>query len=113
MPAETFQKKPVQVQAMHFGSDLSEPERHAIYKWIEENTAGSFDVNELWLDPEKFTWPASGVSLDARDGRMVIATLEGGHWVSLDDWIIRGVQGEFYPCKPDIFAATYERVATL
>ena len=53
-------------------------------------------------------WPASGVTIDPRDGRMVIATLEGGHWVNLGDWIIRGVQGEFYPCKPDIFEATYE-----
>lgn len=35
-------------------------------------------------------------------------TLEGTMRVSLGDWIIRGVQGEFYPCKPDIFEATYE-----
>lgn len=37
-----------------------------------------------------------------------IKTLEGGHIVSPGDWIIRGVRGEFYPCKPDIFDATYE-----
>lgn len=37
-----------------------------------------------------------------------INTLEGGHIVSPGDWIIKGVKGEFYPCKPDIFAATYE-----
>ena len=37
-----------------------------------------------------------------------IETLEGFHVVTPDDWIIRGVQGEFYPCKPDIFDATYE-----
>jgi hypothetical protein len=37
-----------------------------------------------------------------------IVTLEGLHLVSWDDWIIQGVQGEIYPCKPDIFAATYE-----
>lgn len=37
-------------------------------------------------------------------------TLEGGHIVSPGDWIIKGVAGELYPCKPDIFAATYERV---
>ena len=37
-----------------------------------------------------------------------ISTLEGAHWVSPGDWIIKGVKGEFYPCKPDIFAATYE-----
>jgi hypothetical protein len=37
-----------------------------------------------------------------------IGTLEGGHIVSPGDWIITGVQGEQYPCKPDIFEATYE-----
>jgi len=40
----------------------------------------------------------------------VIATLEGAMHVSVGDWIIKGVQGEFYPCKPDIFEATYEEV---
>lgn len=44
-------------------------------------------------------------------GALVIPTLEGAHYASPGDWIIRGVQGEFYPCKPDIFAATYEAVA--
>lgn len=37
-----------------------------------------------------------------------IDTLEGGHIVCPGDWVITGVQGEIYPCKPDIFAATYE-----
>jgi hypothetical protein len=37
-----------------------------------------------------------------------VKTLEGGHIVTPGDWIIKGVKGEFYPCKPDIFAATYE-----
>lgn len=40
----------------------------------------------------------------------VISTLEGTMVASPDDWIIRGVKGELYPCKPDIFEATYERV---
>ncbi len=39
-----------------------------------------------------------------------IDTLEGGHIVCPDDWIITGVAGERYPCKPDIFDATYEAV---
>lgn len=39
-----------------------------------------------------------------------IETLEGGHNVCPGDWIITGVKGEFYPCKPDIFEATYEPV---
>lgn len=40
---------------------------------------------------------------------MVIKTLEGEHKASEGDWIIRGVHGEHYPCKPDIFEKTYER----
>lgn len=39
-----------------------------------------------------------------------IQTLEGKMIARLGDWIIKGVKGEFYPCKPDIFEATYERV---
>lgn len=39
-----------------------------------------------------------------------IDTLEGGHIVCPGDWIITGVKGEHYPCKPDIFAATYDLV---
>ncbi len=39
-----------------------------------------------------------------------IGTLEGGHFVSPGDFIIKGIAGEFYPCKPDIFEKTYENV---
>ena len=52
--------------------------------------------------------PPSGVSIDPRDGRLIISTLEGLHWADEGDWIIRGAQGEFYPCKPDVFAQVYE-----
>jgi hypothetical protein len=41
-------------------------------------------------------------------GRVYIETLEGVMAADIGDWIIRGVRGELYPCKPDIFAATYE-----
>lgn len=41
---------------------------------------------------------------------ITIPTLEGLLHASVGDWIIKGIQGEFYPCKPDIFEATYERV---
>lgn len=41
-------------------------------------------------------------------GRLCIGTLEGTMVAEAGDWIIRGVKGEIYPCKPDIFAATYE-----
>jgi hypothetical protein len=42
------------------------------------------------------------------DGRLEITTLEGTMIANVGDWIIQGVKGECYPCKPDIFAATYE-----
>jgi hypothetical protein len=42
---------------------------------------------------------------------MHIQTLEGVMEATIGDWIIRGIQGEVYPCKPDIFYATYERVS--
>lgn len=42
---------------------------------------------------------------------LTIPTLEGDHTARHGDWIIKGVNGEFYPCKPDIFAKTYDQVA--
>lgn len=44
------------------------------------------------------------------EGTLSIATLEGTMNASANDWIIKGIGGEFYPCKPDIFEATYEEV---
>jgi hypothetical protein len=43
---------------------------------------------------------------------MFIDTLEGRMRADVNDWIIKGVKGEFYPCKPDIFEATYEPVGS-
>jgi hypothetical protein len=53
---------------------------------------------------------AGGDARDPEDNRptIVIETLEGDMTAEVGDWIIRGVAGEFYPCKPDIFEATYE-----
>ena len=58
----------------------------------------------LWLND---AWRAAKVQF-AGDGRIDIHTLEGVMRAELGDWIIRGVMGELYPCKPDIFEATYE-----
>jgi hypothetical protein len=44
------------------------------------------------------------------DGDLFIQTLEGRMHATKGDWIIKGVQGEFYPCKPDIFEKTYEAI---
>lgn len=80
-----FRKKPVEIEAVQFDGDNA----IAIARWIG----------------------AEGVSTGVRGDRLVIVTLEGDMNASLGDWIIKGVQGEFYPCKPDIFEQTYEAVA--
>lgn len=103
-----YRKKPVVIEARQFPANATAAEAHALYQWVEENTLGSFEPMDV-IEGRK-PWPESGVTIDPSDGRMVIATLEGGHWVTPGDWIIRGVKGEFYPCKPDIFDATYEPV---
>jgi len=51
-------------------------------------------------------WTAGSYSNSAK----IIKTLEGNMRCQPGDWIIRGVNGEFYPCKPDIFEKTYEKV---
>ena len=82
--ARAYRKKPVTVEAV---------------QWTGENHA---EVCEF-IDPEVF-------EIIPRVG-LVIHTLEGDHHASPGDYIIKGVNGEFYPCKPDIFAKTYESAA--
>lgn len=101
-----YRKKPVEVEAMLF--DGANAQTHTVYQWVEANTLGSFEPMAVIEGREPY--PASGVSIDPRDGRMIISTLEGLHWVDRGDYVIQGVKGEFYPCKPDIFEATYEPV---
>lgn len=101
-----FRKKPVVVEAMQLTGETSQ--FHTVYKWIEDNTLGSFEP--LDVIEGRSPYPYSGVSIDPRDGRLIISTLEGLHWADPGDWIIRGVKGEFYPCKSVIFEATYELV---
>lgn len=66
------------------------------------------EAEQFW--PEKLPWPAGVVRDPAPHvtASWWIETLEGGHVVTPGDWIITGVKGELYPCKPDIFEATYE-----
>jgi len=60
-------------------------------------------------DNSMFKVPAVIIKSDGSE--FVVATLEGVMTGQLGDWLIRGVKGELYPCKPDIFAATYEPVS--
>lgn len=70
-------------------------------------------LDDLQCHFEIAAWIGAGggnATLSLAGSHMYIQTLEGPMRADLGDWIIRGIQGEHYPCKPDIFEATYERV---
>jgi hypothetical protein len=91
-----FRKKPVVIEAIRWeGDNLAQ---------IIEFTDGR--PPETKSDHAGMKWEEY-VAL-VRNKGLIIFTLEGQHLASIGDWIIKGVKGEFYPCKPDIFAATYE-----
>ena len=83
---QKFSKKPVVIEAV---------------QWVGTN------IDEVM---EFLNW--RNASYDDREG-LRIHTLEGTHHATVADFIIKGVKGEFYPCKPDIFSATYEAVQAL
>lgn len=60
---------------------------------------------------DMMTW-SSGIVKHNRVLGLHVETLEGVMVVRKGDWVIRGVKGEYYPCKPDIFAASYDEVTT-
>ena len=79
-----FKKKPVVIEAMQFNGE-----------W-------SGDATEI------LSWMVSGGDWDKEASELKIHTLEGTMTASKGDWIIKWVNGEFYPCKPDIFEKIYE-----
>ena len=81
-----FRKKPVVIEAV---------------QWTGRNVR---EVMELGIGR------IGAVEVNGSEGTITIPTLEGNMLASPGDWIIRGVKGELYPCKPDIFEATYEAV---
>jgi len=83
-------KRPVEVEAWrwHGQVDLS-----AAPEWLRKASGVQFEL-----------------AMFSADWLMGIPTLEGTHWACEGDWIIRGIKGELYSCKHDIFEATYERV---
>ena len=81
-----FRKKPVVIEAMQF----TEETKNQVFNWISCTREVSWDA----LNQQAF----------------LIRTLEGDMLAIFGDWIIKGIKGEFHPCKPDIFDATYEPV---
>ena len=81
-----YRKKPVVIEAVQWsGNNLNE-----ILDFMKDKQPNYYEDDEKKL--------------------LTIQTLEGNMIASVDDYIIKGVQGEFYPCKPDIFKKTYEVV---
>lgn len=85
-----FRKKPVVIEARRFEGGKG---HKALLAWINEGREGR---------------PAFAVMDGRKVDSLIIPTLEGDHRAEPGDWIIKGVAGEFCPCKPDIFEATYE-----
>lgn len=94
-----FRKKPVEIEAVQY-SGTPESNREII-DWTRGTKTPAFMDTEVRNcsaeHPDGFDYPV-----------LRINTLEGAHTVSVGDYVIRGVKGEFYPCKPDIFALTYD-----
>lgn len=89
-----FRKKPVVIEA---------------FQITDGNVLGDDGQWPDWLQDAVERVGAGSVQIVADDTTaLTVETLEGTHNASYGDWIIRGVKGELYPCKPDIFAATYE-----
>lgn len=84
-----FRKKPVEIEALQFNRN-----NWNAVKLFTNNTAHTLSIEKR----------INGVAT------CIIPTLEGQHIATEGDWIIKGVKGEFYPCKPDIFEMTYELI---
>lgn len=94
---QEFRKKPVVIQAIKWdGDNLFD---------VISFTDGKPDLSTT-VAADKWTDYAAFVATYG----LKIHTLEGYMLASVGDWIIKGVKGEFYPCKPDIFEATYDKV---
>ena len=87
-----FRKKPVVIEAVQIKKGMDIPE------WLQE-AMSTFEIS------------IHGINTVTRDQPYAyVHTLEGDMRGDAGDWIIRGVKGELYPCKDDIFRATYEPV---
>lgn len=92
-----FRKKPVVIEATQWLKEGDHP--HVLMCWFD-----------AWGKVRWAPGDPDSINIYGCIKKPAIATLEGWHEVTPGDWIITGVKGEHYPCKPDIFEATYEKV---
>lgn len=90
-----YRKKPVVIEAM-------------LWNGVDIEDALAFVDFEKLPNPPDSAYVDPGVGFTPALGTLDIPTLEGVMTAQPGDFIIKGVKGEFYPCKPDIFDATYE-----
>ena len=95
-----FRKKPVVIEAFRYDGDLKD--RDGKY-YVPDWAVKAFEKGTMYYIVPR-TKPADTPEL-------YIKNLEGNHHVSVDDYVIQGVNGELYSCKPDIFEKTYEEVS--
>ena len=98
MTPAKYRKKPVVIEAMQW--DGTQEGATPIIDWVR---AGGGKAR--WVDSASEIVDTRWVEVPAH---IAVDTLEGTMRVAPSNWVIRGVQGEHYPCKPDIFATTYE-----
>lgn len=90
-----YRKKPVVIEAIRNSGEWAR-----IVAWLDELAGGRASI----------PFGTHPVITRNEDGTLSIETLEGVMRCDVGDWVICGVKGELYPCKPDIFDATYEAV---
>jgi len=99
-----FRKKPIVIEAFQ----MTEEGRwnNILWPgWLHQAWQRDPGENAMWPDPDAPI--AEGHKSPAQ---LVCGTLEGVHKIDFGDYIIQGIKGEIYPCKPDIFEQTYEAV---
>jgi hypothetical protein len=109
-----YRKRPIEVEAIQWWANGDHPDDRIGEQVYDPFIDAYFDKLEGAV-VRYFRHPDVPGHAECDCGRVMhdhgwIDTLEGGHKVCPGDWIITGVQGERYPCKPDIFAATYEEM---
>lgn len=102
-----YRKKLVEIEAMRIDADSNNRTEDGSESFLDPNSRSIAAIGG-WMLGHGFR--GFRVYGELRPFGYAIDTLEGTMIAAPGDWIIRGVQGEFYPCKPDIFEATYEPV---